>query len=109
MSLANVLAVSQAAKTIVLLGDPQQLEQPTQGSHPEGTNVSALNHILGVHATIPADRGLFLEETWRLHPEICAFTSELFYESRFVRVQGWRCIPYNRGAESMALASGFSR
>jgi uncharacterized protein len=53
-----------------------------QGSHPEGTDVSALNHILGVHATIPTDRGLFLEETWRLHPEICAFTSELFYESR---------------------------
>jgi hypothetical protein len=82
MSLANVLAVSQGAKTIVLLGDPRQLEQPMQGSHPEGTDVSALNHILGTHATIPADRGLFLEETWRLHPEICAFTSELFYESR---------------------------
>jgi predicted RecB family nuclease len=82
MSLANVLAVSQAAETIVLLGDPRQLEQPTQGSHPEGTGVSALDHILGSHATIPVDRGLFLEETWRLHPEICAFTSELFYESR---------------------------
>jgi predicted RecB family nuclease len=82
MSLANVLAVSQAAKSVVLLGDPRQLEQPTQGSHPEGTDVSALTHILGEHATIPADRGLFLEETWRLHPEICAFTSELFYENR---------------------------
>ena len=53
-----------------------------QGSHPEGTDVSALTHILGPHATIPADRGLFLDETWRLHPEICAFTSELFYEDR---------------------------
>ena len=82
MSLANVLAVSQAAKNIVLLGDPQQLEQPMRGSHPEGTDVSALTHILGPHATIPADRGLFLDETWRLHPEICAFTSELFYEDR---------------------------
>jgi hypothetical protein len=82
MSLANVLAVSQAAKSIVLLGDPQQLEQPMQGSHPEGTDVSALDHILGDHETIPANRGLFLEETWRLHPDICAFTSELFYESR---------------------------
>jgi predicted RecB family nuclease len=82
MSLANVLAVSQAAKSIVLLGDPQQLEQPMQGSHPEGTDVSALDHILGDHDTIPANRGLFLEETWRLHPDICAFTSELFYESR---------------------------
>jgi superfamily I DNA and/or RNA helicase len=82
MSLADVLAVSQAAKTIVVLGDPRQLEQPMQGSHPEGTDVSALNHILGSHATIPADRGLVLEETWRLHPDICAFISELFYESR---------------------------
>jgi hypothetical protein len=82
MSLANVLAVSQAAKSIVLLGDPRQLEQPMQGSHPEGTDVSALDHILGVHATIPGDRGLFLEETWRLHPEICSFTSELFYDGR---------------------------
>jgi uncharacterized protein len=53
-----------------------------QGSHPEGTDVSALDHILSGHATIPAVRGLFLEETWRLHPDICAFTSELFYENR---------------------------
>jgi predicted RecB family nuclease len=82
MSLANVLAVSQGAKSIVLLGDPQQLEQPMQGSHPDGTAVSALDHLLGGHATIPADRGLFLEETWRLHPDICAFTSEVFYENR---------------------------
>jgi uncharacterized protein len=82
MSLANVLAVSQAANNLVLLGDPRQLEQPIQGTHPEGTDASALTHILGQHATIPADRGLFLEETWRLHPKICAFTSELFYESR---------------------------
>jgi len=64
------------------LFDPRQLEQPIQGSHPEGTKASALDHILGSHATIPADRGLFQEETWRLHPEICAFTSEVFYESR---------------------------
>jgi superfamily I DNA and/or RNA helicase len=53
-----------------------------QGSHPEGCDVSALTHILGPHATIPVDRGLFLEETWRSHPQICAFTSELFYECR---------------------------
>jgi superfamily I DNA and/or RNA helicase len=82
MSLANVLAVSQAAKTIVLLGDPQQLDQPTHGSHPDGVDTSALDHILDGHQTIPEDRGLFLEETWRLHPKICVFTSELFYEGR---------------------------
>jgi uncharacterized protein len=82
MSLANVLAVSQAARSVVLLGDPQQLEQPQQGSHPEGTDVSALDHILQGHKTIPVDRGIFLPETWRLPPDICAFTSEVFYEGR---------------------------
>ena len=89
MSLADMLAVSQAAETVVLLGDPQQLEQPTQGSHPDGVDTSALDHILGAdHRTIPEDRGLFLEETWRLHPTICAFTSELFYEGRLHPRQG---------------------
>ncbi len=82
MSLANVLAVSQAAESVILLGDPRQLEQPIQGSHPDGADVSALDHILGDHATVPRDRGLFLEETWRLHPSICAFNSELFYDGR---------------------------
>jgi len=82
MALANVLAVSQAASTIVLLGDPQQLDQPMQGSHPEGTDVSSLHHILGGDQTIADDCGLFLAETWRLHPDICAYTSELFYGGR---------------------------
>jgi len=82
ISLANTVAVSQAAKSVVLLGDPQQLEQPKRGSHPDGTDVSALEHLLGEHQTMPPDRGLFLATTWRLHPAICEFTSELFYESR---------------------------
>jgi uncharacterized protein len=82
MSLANVLAASQGAKSIVLLGDPQQLEQPHQGSHPEGADRSALEHLLGGRQTVPADRGIFLPETWRLSPEICTFTSEVFYERR---------------------------
>jgi len=82
ISLANAVAVSQAAESLVLLGDPQQLEQPKRGSHPDGTAVSALEHLLGEHQTLPPDRGLFLETTWRLHPSICAFTSELFYEDR---------------------------
>jgi hypothetical protein len=82
MSLANVVAVSQAAKQLVLLGDPQQLEQPQQGSHPEGTNVSALEHLLAGRKTVPLDRGIFLPETWRLAPRICDFTSELFYDGR---------------------------
>ncbi|TDK26264.1 TM0106 family RecB-like putative nuclease [Luteimonas aestuarii] len=82
MSLANVLAISQAGAQLVLLGDPQQLDQPLQGSHPEGTDVSALHHILGEEQTLPPERGLFLGETWRLHPDICRFTSEMFYANR---------------------------
>ena len=82
MSLANVLAVSQAAKAVVLIGDPQQLDQPTQGSHPDGTDVSALDHILAGEQTISPNKGLFLKETWRLHPDISAYTSELFYEGK---------------------------
>ncbi|GAC1431143.1 MAG: hypothetical protein NVSMB62_28290 [Acidobacteriaceae bacterium] len=82
MSLANVVAVAQAAGSLVLLGDPQQLDQPTQGSHPDGNEKSALDHVLNGRQTITFDQGLFLEETWRLHPDICAFTSELFYEDK---------------------------
>ena len=88
MSLANVLAIAQAGGAVVLLGDPRQLDQPMQGTHPEGTDVSALEHLLQGHKTIADDRGLFLEETWRLHPAICALTSELFYESRLRPVRG---------------------
>jgi uncharacterized protein len=82
MALANVLAVSQAATSTVLLGDPQQLDQPQKGLQPPGAEVSALAHLLNGHATITADQGVFLTETRRLHPDVCAFTSELFYEGR---------------------------
>jgi predicted RecB family nuclease len=82
LSLIDTVAVSQATKNMVLLGDPQQLKQPQQGSHPEGTEVSSLEHILKDNKTIPPEKGIFLDVTWRLHPEICSFISELFYESR---------------------------
>jgi uncharacterized protein len=88
MSLANVLAVSQATKSLVLLGDPQQLEQPLRGSHPDGADVSALEHVLGDAKTIHSDRGLFLENTWRMHPKLCEFTSEVFYEGRLHSREG---------------------
>ena len=88
MSLANVLAVAQAAKSLVLIGDPQQLEQPLRGSHPEGAEASALEHLLAGAKTITPDKGLFLEKTWRLHPKICDFTSEVFYEGRLEPREG---------------------
>jgi predicted RecB family nuclease len=80
MSLANALAASHAATRVVLLGDPQQLEQPKKGSHPEGVDASALGHMLGDHPTIPKERGIFLPVTWRLAPSVAGFTSELFYD-----------------------------
>ena len=82
MALADVIAVAQAGKNLVLIGDPQQLERPLKGSHPEGAEKSALQHLIGEHKTIPSTMGMLLPETWRMHPNICAFTSEVFYEGR---------------------------
>jgi uncharacterized protein len=82
VSLANAIAASRAAGSMVLLGDPQQLDQPQKGSHPDGVELSALQHLLGGHLTLQEGRGVFLPTTWRLSPAICAFTSELFYEGR---------------------------
>lgn len=82
MALSNVLATAPAGRSLVLLGDPQQLEQPLQSSHPEGSEVSALYHLLAGEQTMPADKGLFLAETYRLHPDIAQFTSEIYYEGR---------------------------
>jgi AAA domain len=81
-SLPNAVAVAPAARSLVLLGDPQQLTQPTQAVHPYGAGVSALGHLIGEHDTIPADRGVFLGTTWRMHPGVTRFVSELAYEGR---------------------------
>ncbi|AKU17246.1 TM0106 family RecB-like putative nuclease [Luteipulveratus mongoliensis] len=81
-SLANAVAVAQSARSLVLLGDPQQLTQPTQAAHPFGAGASALDHLLDGHDTIPADRGVFLDRTFRMHPEVCSFVSELMYDGR---------------------------
>ena len=93
-SLANTVAVSAAGRSLVLLGDPQQLDQPLKGSHPPGAERSALAHLLAgatgepPHATMPPERGLFIEKTWRLHPAICAYSSELFYASQLRPIEG---------------------
>jgi len=82
MALADVIAVAPAARNIVLIGDPQQLERPLKGSHPEGAEKSALQHLIGEHKTIPPTIGMLLPETWRMHPKISAYTSKMFYEGR---------------------------
>jgi uncharacterized protein len=82
VSLADALAMGTAARNVVLLGDPLQLAQVSQGTHPEGAGASILEHLLGEHATIPPHLGLFLERTRRMHPDVCRFISEVVYESR---------------------------
>jgi len=82
MSLADTLAASLCAANLVLLGDPQQLDQPLQGTHPLGAERSALAHVLDGERVMPDRLGLFLDGTWRLHPSISAYTSEVFYEGR---------------------------
>jgi len=79
LSLANAVAVGPAGRSLVLLGDPQQLEQPLRGTHPPGAERSSLGHLLDGSPTIAPGTGLFLERTWRLHPDICDYTSEVFY------------------------------
>jgi uncharacterized protein len=82
LSLADAIACATAATNVILLGDPLQLPQVSQATHPQGTNASVLEHLLGPDVTIPPDRGLFLTETWRMHPDICQFISDEVYEGR---------------------------
>jgi uncharacterized protein len=88
VALADAVAMAVSARNLVLLGDPQQLPQVRQGIHPAGSGVSVLEHLLGESATVPAARGLFLERTWRLHPEIAAFISDLAYDGRLRSAEG---------------------
>ena len=82
MSLADALAASLCASNLVLLGDPQQLDQPLQGTHPPGAERSVLAHVLDGDRVIPEQLGLFLDGSWRLHPDISVYTSQVFYEGR---------------------------
>ena len=81
-ALANALAVAASARSVVLLGDPNQLAQPSRGAHPPGAAASVLGHMLGTDVTIREEAGLFLDRTFRLRPEVCTFISDAFYESR---------------------------
>jgi uncharacterized protein len=78
-ALADTLAVSTAARDLVLLGDPQQLPQVVQGTHGEGAGVSALEHLVGGAEIIDPARGYFLDQTRRMHPAVCAPVSDLSY------------------------------
>jgi AAA domain/RNase_H superfamily len=81
-SLADALAVGTAARNLILLGDPNQLAQVSQGAHPPGANASVLSHLLREDQTVQPEMGRFLERTWRMRPEVNDFISPTFYEGR---------------------------
>nr|MBA3497714.1 AAA family ATPase [Gemmatimonadales bacterium] len=80
--LANAVAVGQAARNLVLVGDQMQLAHPSQGSHPGDTGLSCLEYLLDGHATVPRDLGIFLGQSRRMHPDVCRFVSDAIYEGR---------------------------
>ena len=82
VSLANLLAMTTAARNVVMVGDPRQLPQVVQGAHPHPAGLSCLDWTLGEEATITPERGLFLPTSYRMHPGICEYISEQFYDGR---------------------------
>ncbi|MHA0288479.1 TM0106 family RecB-like putative nuclease [Mycobacterium sp. C3-094] len=81
-SLANTIAVARAARNLLLLGDPQQLPQVSQGTHPEPVDGSALAWLVDGHHTLPPERGYFLHCSYRMHPQVCRGVSRLSYDNR---------------------------
>jgi hypothetical protein len=102
VSLADALAMSTAARNLVLLGDPQQLPQVRQGIHPGASGASVLEHVLQGAATVPEDRGLFLARSWRMHPDVCSYISALAYDSRLSSAPGCE----RQRVDSAALGRG---
>lgn len=80
--LANTIAVAPAAANLLLLGDPQQLPQVSQGTHPEPVDRSALDWLVDGQPTLPDERGYFLDRSYRMHPAVCAAVSALSYGGR---------------------------
>ncbi|WP_421083634.1 AAA domain-containing protein [Rothia nasimurium] len=106
-SLANTLAVARSAKNLLLLGDPAQLPQVTQGAHPYPVDESALGWLSDGRTVLPEEYGYFLDVTWRMHPQLCAPVSALSYEGRLAsapsgserHLQGWEPGVYLRTLE----------
>lgn len=82
VSTANLVAMSRSAKNLVLMGDQMQLGQPSQGTHPAQSGLSILDYLLHETPTIPADRGVFLDTTYRMHSKVNTVISQLIYENK---------------------------
>lgn len=80
VALADAVAVAQASARIVALGDPQQLASPIQASHDESVRLSLLEHLAQGAAVLPAEVGVFLDVSHRMHPALCEVVGELAYD-----------------------------
>jgi len=89
VALPNAIAMMTAARNVVFLGDPLQLPQVTQTKHPGDVGASVLEHLLG-HELRPVapDRGILLTDSYRMHPDVCRFISELLYEGKLRSAPG---------------------
>ena len=111
VSLADALAMGTAARNLILLGDPLQLAQVVQGIHPRGSGGSILAHLLGDASTISEERGLFLERTFRMHPDVSRFVSNAFYDGRLESAEecGRQATAFGTGVRFLAVPHGANR
>jgi superfamily I DNA and/or RNA helicase len=110
-ALADAIAVGTAAWNLILLGDPNQLAQVSQGAHPPGANASVLSHLLGDDETVRKGMGRFLEQTWRMRPEVNDYISRTFYEGRLepAPVCCERSLAAGNGIRYVPLEHGYHR
>ena len=79
-SLTNTVAAARAARSVLLLGDPQQLPQVSTGVHPYPVDVSALGWLSDGAAALDPRFGYFLGESWRMDSALCKRVSWLSYD-----------------------------
>lgn len=82
VSLGNLVAMGGCARNIVLIGDQMQLAQPVQGVHPGQSGQSCFDYLAQGQSTVPPERGILLDVSWRMHSRVCAFVSDAFYCGR---------------------------
>lgn len=104
ISLAQALAAGQSANSVILLGDPQQLRQPSQGHHPPGIDVSVLEYLLNGCKTIDERFGIFLNVTRRMHPRVTEYISAIAYDNKLVAHEA--CARQRLGGRGLVSGSG---
>ena len=82
LTTADIVAISLSAKNVVIIGDQMQLSSPISAVHPGESGKSLPEYLLEDQDTISSNKGIFIDKSRRLHPKLCKFTSENFYDGR---------------------------